>query len=146
MQRFEYKIVAGCVSVNIATVARAYERETSSFRGLVMRDNSSETALIEIEYLDPQSFFCRPPRYSQSASNSNRPGGHVNFPFGYNPKAVAEAERLAVEAMYLGADILETLKHVDRELRNDLAEETAKLAKTLMFWGVGAVSLAGKST
>jgi hypothetical protein len=110
-----------------------------------MRNDFGDLAIENVEFVDPHSFTGRCPWPVQSASNSNRPGGHVDHPFGYNPKAVAEAERLAVEAMYLGADILETLKHVDHELKIELAEETAKLAKTLMFWGVGAIALSERS-
>lgn len=109
-----------------------------------MGNGKTRVAHVDFAFFQPSSVFGGTPRNRLVAANSNRPGQKANFPFGYNPKAVAEAERLAVEAMYLGADILDMLKRLNLELSQDLSADTAKLAKSLMVWGVGAAAMAGE--
>lgn len=90
--------------------------------------------------ISARSAFGRSAARTRPADNSNRPDRRAAFPFGYDPAAATEGELLAVEAMFLGADILETLKQVGDEISCEQKSETAKLARTLLSWGVDATS------
>lgn len=109
-----------------------------------MRDGNSRKAQVEFACFGPSSVLGGSSHNLPVAANSNRAGRKADFPFGYNPTAVAEAERLAVEAMYLGADILDMLKRLNVELSRELSADTARLAKSLMVWGVGAAAISGE--
>jgi hypothetical protein len=102
-----------------------------------MRRTGDPPTLIGKDLIDPKFGFGLAPRVPPRAENVNHPPLESSCTDSPPGEPTALVERLEVVAMFLGADILELLKHAEIDPDCGLFRDSETLARALIRWGAG---------